>query len=307
MISFLKKIFGVSKPPQPPTSQSVDDAADTDIRAIVVTDLGNIRTNNEDAGRFVRVSEEKGRPEKGYLAIVADGMGGHAAGEIASQWAVEIIAQQYFKLTGDIESCLKKAIEEANRVIFAEAQRNTQRKGMGTTCTVAVVKGQKIYYAQVGDSRLYHLHDGKLYQLTQDQTVVQEMVRQGTLSPEEAERHPNRNVLSNALGTKPTLKVETGQASFPFDTEDRLLLCSDGLYDYFQQEEISNFLMIQPLKESAYSLVNTAKLRGGHDNITVVVVEWQTVLSNLPERVTTDIDLPQNSELRPTSDFETFQ
>ncbi|MFN8355049.1 MAG: Stp1/IreP family PP2C-type Ser/Thr phosphatase [Spirosomataceae bacterium] len=307
MLRFLKQLFGNKPAPAPALSRNVEDFMDTDVRAIVVTDLGNIRTNNEDAGRFIRMSEEKIRDEKGYLAIVADGMGGHAAGEIASQWAVEIIAQHYFKLTGDIETCLRKAIEEANRVIYAEAQRNTQRKGMGTTCTVAVVKGQKVYFAQVGDSRLYHLHDGQLYQLTQDQTVVQEMVRQGTLKPEEAERHPNRNVLSNALGTKPSLKVETGQATLPFDAEDRLLLCSDGLYDYFRHEEITNFLMIQPLKESAYSLVNTAKLRGGHDNITVVVVEWQTVLATTPERVTTDLDLPESPALRPTSDFETLQ
>jgi serine/threonine protein phosphatase PrpC len=255
----------------------------------VVSDLGCVRVNNEDAGRFVRVSESETRRAKGYLVLVADGMGGHAAGEVASQLAVETISKAYYEHPSDeIGTSLSRALTLANQRVFAEAQRQPDRRGMGTTCTAVVVQNRRVYFAHVGDSRFYHLTGGVLYQITQDHTVVQEMVRQGTLTPVEAEHHPNRNVLTNALGTKPQVRIDTGESPYPFGPDDRLLLCSDGLYDSLAPAELMAGLTQPTLREAAYHLVEAAKAHGGHDNITVAIVEWQP--ASVPDAAKPTVD-----------------
>jgi protein phosphatase len=285
MITFWKRLFSRRSSPPPTVEQAVEEIpgsetepTNSDLRAIVVSDLGCVRANNEDAGRFVRISEAETRRAKGHLVLVADGMGGHAAGEVASQLAVETISRAYYEdADADIARSLGRAVALANQRVFAEAQRHTERRGMGTTCTAVVVQERRIYYAHVGDSRFYHLAGQTLHQITHDHTVVQEMVRQGTLSPGEAEHHPNRNVLTNALGTKPNVQIDTGQSPYAFGPDDRLLVCSDGLYDVLTPAELVAGLTQPLLRDAAYQLVETAKARGGPDNITVALVEWQAV------------------------------
>jgi PPM family protein phosphatase len=302
MLNFLKKIFSSKPKIEEQAIEEADENTELDIRAIVVSDLGMVRTNNEDCGYFVRPNDPKVRTERGFLGIVADGMGGHAAGEIASKLAVETIRTVYYQRDEGIEECLFFAFTNANRQIYNEAQKNITRKGMGTTCTAVVICEQTIYYAHVGDSRLYHLHNGKLKQLSEDHTYVQELVKKGVITPQQADSHPERNVLTRAMGTQNRVEIDVDVISNKFNEGDRLLLCSDGLYDYFNQNEIEQILLEKPLKEAAYQLTGLAKERGGHDNITVVIIEYQPI-QNTTTKVTMDLEQIKNQVLKPTQDF----
>ncbi len=244
-----------------------------DLRAIVISDVGMVRKTNEDAGLFVRPATIEERTSKGCLAIVADGMGGHAAGEVASQMAVDIVSKTYFEREEAAEESLFFAMTKANRSIWQLAGKNEIYKGMGTTCTALVIFHTQLYLAHAGDSRAYLLKNGQLFRLSTDHTYVQNLVDQGVITPDEAEKHPERNVLTRAMGTRARFEPDIVSIAHKFDDEDRLLICSDGLYDYLSGEEIAQMLLRAPLREAARQLVELAKQRGGHDNITVVLVE----------------------------------
>ncbi|WP_084650762.1 Stp1/IreP family PP2C-type Ser/Thr phosphatase [Runella zeae] len=245
----------------------------SDLRAVVVSDVGCVRTNNEDAARFIRPADLGIRANKGFLAIVADGMGGHAAGEIASQLAVETIAKTYYSREESVEESLFLAFTKANRSIWQAASRNSQQRGMGTTCTALVVCDQSLYMAHVGDSRLYIFKNGQILQLSTDHTYVQMLVSQGVITPLEAEKHPERNVLTRAMGTHNKVEIDVETLTYKLENDDRVLLCTDGLYDYLSNDEIAQLMLIPALNESAQQLVESAKQRGGHDNITVLLLE----------------------------------
>ena len=178
------------------------------------TDIGCVRDHNEDS---LVVAPP--------LFAVADGMGGHAAGEVASEIATTVLANQAPK-TPDAEA-LGRAVETANLEIIAAAEDGRGRAGMGTTCTAAILEGERLVVAQVGDSRAYLLHQGKLQQLTRDHSLVAMMVEAGQLTPEEARVHPRRSVITRALGTDPSVQPDLYEIDV--QTGDRLLLCSDGL------------------------------------------------------------------------------
>ena len=269
-----------------------------DIKVVIRTDLGNVRTNNEDAGLYLRVSDAKVFSEKGCILLVADGMGGHAAGEVASKMATDIISKEYFSnSSNDITKALSKAFALANKSILNAAARDSEKKGMGTTCTVLVVAGSTVYYAHVGDSRAYALRNKKIERITTDHTYVQQLIKDGSISREEAEKHPQRNILTNAMGTKPEMPVDTGQCAFVLQAHDRLMLCSDGLYDYLMDEEIEAMLNQYELQEAATQLIAEAKKRGGHDNITVVLAEKLPVTAAKPAKQTRDVALPVTKEI----------
>lgn len=280
---------------QKSTDDVVEDNSPCNIKVVVKTDLGNVRTNNEDAGSFFKVADESTIREKGYLLLVADGMGGHNAGEVASKMAVEIIHEEYFKANGDSnkEKLLSKAFNTANKKIFDMASANQSYKGMGTTCTALVVVGQSIYYAHAGDSRAYLYKNKSITRLTEDHTYVQQLVNNGDITAAEADTHPQRNILTNAMGTKPTLRVDTGKAAAAFDENDRLLLCSDGLYDYLTDDELATALRYESLQDAADYLINEAKRRGGKDNITVVLAERTATPDETALKLTRDVDLPK--------------
>ncbi|MCE6991373.1 Stp1/IreP family PP2C-type Ser/Thr phosphatase [Dyadobacter sp. CY323] len=244
-----------------------------DLRAVVVSDLGCVRTNNEDSARFIRPSSRQIRNNKGFLAIVADGMGGHAAGEVASQMAVETIAKTYFERDETSEESLFLAFTKANRSIWQSATRNAHQKGMGTTCTALAIVDTKLFLAHVGDSRAYLLKKGQIFQLSKDHTYVQNLVDQGVITPSEAEKHPERNVLTRAMGTHGKVEIDVTALPHSFEDDDRLLICSDGLYDYLTNDEIAQLMLFPVLNEAAYQLIDLAKQRGGHDNITVLLAE----------------------------------
>lgn len=267
------------------------------LNVTVLSDLGNIRTNNEDTGLFYKVSDEQVIREKGYLLLVADGMGGHNAGEVASKMAGDIISREYFngKHNGSIEQSLAKVFTLANKSIFEKAKSDIAFNGMGTTCTALVVIGKSVYYAHVGDSRAYMQKGDSIVQITQDHTYVQELVNKGDITAAEAVKHPKRNILTNAMGTKPEMRVDAGKFSMDFEPNDKLFICSDGLYDYLGDEEIKEILFKEDPKAAANIMVSKAKARGGHDNITVVIAERAAENSGIENglKLTRDVDLPK--------------
>lgn len=241
----------------------------------VKTDLGNVRVKNEDSADFFCGENEDILREKGCLFFVADGMGGHLAGEVASKMALDIVSTEYFKPSnkGSLEKILAHAFKEANRQIYEHADKHAECDGMGTTCTALVLLGDVLYYAHSGDSRAYLYRNDLLTRITEDHTYVQELVNKGELSPAEARKHPHRNILTSAMGTSTEFRVDTGKWPVKIEKDDRLLICTDGLHDALDEHEIARVLGEKPVAEAADEFVHKANSRGGLDNITVIVVE----------------------------------
>jgi PPM family protein phosphatase len=292
-MGWINNLFGKKNRPVPVEQKSVSTDLGV-IKAVVLSDLGNIRTNNEDMGLFFKIADEQVIREKGYLLMVADGMGGHQAGEVASRMATDIVSHEYYKQNGSgVEKNLAKVLTMANKSIFEKASSSHTHKGMGTTCTVLVVIEQAVYYAHVGDSRAYMQKGNSIRQITTDHTYVQELVNNGDITEAEAAVHPKRNILTNAMGTKPDMKVDTGKYEQVLENNDRLLLCSDGLYDYLNAEELKNILVDNDIKTAAGIMIQQAKERGGHDNITVVIAERKKDTTESQEKLTRDVELPK--------------
>ena len=223
------------------------------------TDIGCLRDHNEDS---LVVAPP--------LFAVADGMGGHAAGEVASEIAVNVLAERA-PAHPDPEA-LGRAVEEANRAIIVAAHEGRGREGMGTTMTAAMLEGERLVIAQVGDSRAYLLHQGKLQQLTRDHSLMADMIEAGQLTAEEARTHPQRSVITRALGSDVHLHPDIYEINV--ETGDRLLICSDGLSGMVFDDEIENTMRrVQDPQRCASQLVNEAIAAGGHDNVTVIVVD----------------------------------
>ena len=262
-----------------------------DYRAVAATDIGSVRTNNEDQLVFIRPFDLNVRRDKGCLAIVADGMGGHSSGEIASQMAIDIISRQYYDAKTEKIDSLKKAFEKANKAIFKLANERTELKGMGTTCTAIIMKEGELVLGHVGDSRAYLLKGKELIQLSNDHTYMHYLLSQGMISQEEALSHPDRNIITQAMGTSPKLKADYAYLDTRFEPGDRLLLCSDGLYEYVQQDELQALMTTHALNDLSKSLIKLAKQRGGHDNISVLVVETGFAGSSANSRQTEKLHL----------------
>ena len=229
------------------------------------TDVGRMRKNNED-------SYLSSKP----VAAVADGMGGHSAGEVASAIAIEELAALGDRGPWENETAatddLKQAILRANRRIREMAASDHKLNGMGTTMVALLEDGDMVHVANVGDSRGYLLRQGELSQVTVDHSLVQELVDDGRLSPEDAERHPQRSVITRALGIDP--EVEFDLFTYKLQVGDRLLLCSDGLSDVVGTTQIRNVLLrVRSPQKAARQLVTVANEQGGPDNITVIVVD----------------------------------
>lgn len=223
------------------------------------TDIGCLRDHNEDS---LVVTPP--------LFAVADGMGGHAAGEVASEIAVRVLSELAPEHP-DVEA-LGRAIEEANRAVIQAAREGRGRQGMGTTMTAAMLEGERLVIAQVGDSRAYLLHQGKLQQLTRDHSLMADMIEAGQLTPEEARTHPQRSVITRALGSDAHLHPDIHEINV--ETGDRLLICSDGLSGMIFDDQIENTLRrVQDPQRCASQLVNEAIAAGGHDNVTVIVAD----------------------------------
>ncbi len=232
------------------------------LRAGSATDVGRVRSNNQD-------SHLTSDP----LYAVADGMGGAAAGEVASALAIEALNNGFHNSGSPSPDLLIQAAQAANRAVWDEAEANPEMRGMGTTLVaIALVEGPELAIINIGDSRLYLLHDGDLRQVTFDHNLVAEMVAEGRITPAEAEVHPRRNIMTRALGVEPEVPIDL----FVEDPVpgDRYMLCSDGLPRELNDDQIASMLRrYADPDEAAQILVDEAKERGGNDNITVVVVD----------------------------------
>ncbi len=235
------------------------------------TDIGLRRANNQDSYRVVMASSEASWVERGHLFVVADGMGAHAAGELASKLAVDTISHTYHKTRDKTPAqALKLSIEEANRVINHRGQANPDFQGMGTTCTSLLLLPTSAIVAHVGDSRVYRLRGKKLEQLSFDHSLVWELTAGGQIKDEAVANNIPKNIITRSLGPNPEVQVDL-EGPFPVLPDDRFLLCSDGLSGQVQDEEIGILLGTLPAEEAAQALIDLANLRGGPDNITVII------------------------------------
>lgn len=247
------------------------------------TDLGRLRENNEDKFEFFVPEDEDTLARKGAFYAVADGMGGHAAGQIASEIALKaVIGNYYADSSPDVEKCLRAAVSSANAVIYDAARAIVERSGMGTTLTGLVLRGDESFVVHVGDSRCYRLRAGTLEQLTEDHSWVNEQVQRGGMSREEAENSPFRNIITRSLGNYPTVEPDIVQDELR--EGDVFLLCSDGLTG-----EVSDDLIRDTLKDScaaraAWDLVELALEHGGRDNVTVLVVAVREIMKKQRRR-----------------------
>lgn len=242
------------------------------VEGAVASDVGCVRKVNEDSARLVSSGDEAGE-DGGWLAVVADGMGGHSAGDVASRMAVETISRQFQWGSGQPAEALLDAVQTANRSIFEEAKGAEALSGMGTTCTALVLADWQAYLAHVGDSRLYLVRAGDIYCMTEDDSSVMEMVRQGMITREEARSHVDRNVILRALGTHPAVEVSRWARPFPVREGDRFVLSTDGLHDLVEDTEIRDAVLTRGRQQACARLIAAARERGGPDNITVVVLE----------------------------------
>lgn len=233
------------------------------LRTGVATDVGRVRQGNEDTSL---VADDAG------LWAVADGMGGHRAGEVASEIAVRTL-REAFVATGPSETALAGAAVAANAAIVAAANDDPELQGMGTTLVaVARTEADDLAYVNVGDSRIYLLRDGELQRLTVDHSLVEELVQEGSLTPEEARTHPRRNIVTRALGIAEQVQVDAGTIT-PYEG-DRYLLCSDGLTDEVDEERMASVLRrLADPTDAAAELVRLAVEHGGRDNVTVLIVD----------------------------------
>src|SRR5258706_9155912 len=280
-----------------------DEAARVTLEAWVVTDVGVVRDHNEDSAFM--------EPIKGFF-IVADGMGGHAAGEVASAMAVETVRKTLENARTEIDAfkkaptdagrrgivqLLQSAVLSAHQAVFQRGQHEADQAGMGTALDVVLVAGPEAFGAHVGDSRTYLIRDGRSSQITTDHTVAEVLVIEGKLTIEEAQVSPLRTILVNAIGVSADVGVE--MAHVTLKSGDRLLLCSDGLHDYFPvEEEIAQKLSLDAPGKALADMVELAKTRGGHDNITGVAVQVVNIVEAVPTQVegesTQPVDLNAN-------------
>ena len=237
------------------------------------TNVGRVREENQDThGIFPPGAKEDSLP-KGRLFVVADGMGGHKGGRVASELAVKTIGSAYFSDASEsVQESLANAIRAANEAVYFAGSRNPALNGMGTTCVAVVVKGSSVYVAHIGDSRVYHVTRERIVQMTEDHSAVAEMQRKGILTAEEARNHPERSVLYRALGTKLEAEIDV-QPELTIRDEEWFVLCSDGLSNMVADSEIHEIVVAHPPKSACDQLIDLANERGGFDNITAVVVQ----------------------------------
>jgi len=260
------------------------------------TDVGQVREHNEDNFLVANLATEvRGLKDEnrapivrgnGMVIGVCDGMGGAAAGEVASQLAVDIIFEQLASggpadSDDELARRLVRAIEQAGSRIFQEARADRSRRGMGTTATIAAFRGRRLFFGQVGDSRAYLLRNGRLIQVTRDQSLVNQLIEAGQLTEEEAETFEHNNIILQALGTAETVQVDLTFADVC--AGDVLMMCSDGLSGMLRSDEIQSVLerLTEPL-EACRELTDRANAAGGHDNITVIVARFGEGFGNAP-------------------------
>lgn len=249
----------------------------------MATDVGRVRTRNEDSVSYMIPSDGDVTPDCRLLAVVADGVGGHAAGDVASRLATETVFGVYSELSGRAETVLLACLNAANAAILERGASDPQCEGMATTCTVLLLTEADMCLAHIGDSRAYRLRGGELKQVSEDHSLVAEMVREGTMAEEEAELNPHRNVILRALGAESA--IDPMLLREPFAIGDRFVLCSDGLSNVVGFETIRQIVSERPPAEACRAMIDAALEGGAPDNVSVGVfaIDRETVVSEREE------------------------
>ena len=240
------------------------------MRIVAKTDKGHVRDSNQAAYAVGEFSDEV------VWSVVCDGMGGAAGGNIASALAVKVISDKINASYRDqmrdssIKNMLDSALTAANIEVFDFAEAQPELRGMGTTVVCAIVRDNQAYIAHAGDSRAYVINNGSIRQITTDHSMVQDLLLRGQITPEEAEHHPNKNIITRAVGVDKGIEIDFEQIDL--DDEDTLLLCTDGLSNYVSNEEMLELMSDGKHYAFADRLVKKANENGGGDNITVVVI-----------------------------------
>ncbi|WP_079508388.1 Stp1/IreP family PP2C-type Ser/Thr phosphatase [Mesobacillus jeotgali] len=244
------------------------------MKAVFMTDRGKVRLHNEDNGGIFMNSHGQ------RLAIVADGMGGHRAGDVASDMTIKHLKVLWetsakIQTAEEAENWLEESVLQVNHKIYEHSLKNTECEGMGTTIVAAICTNLFATVVNIGDSRCYLLNESGFKQLTEDHSLVNELVRSGQISKEDAEHHPRKNVLLRALGTEESVEMDV--KTIIFEEEDVLLLCSDGLSNKVSQEEMESIITDKEMsfEDKAAEFIKRANQYGGEDNITLAIVEYQ--------------------------------
>jgi serine/threonine protein phosphatase PrpC len=253
----------------------------TGIEVSSQSDIGCLRKNNEDSFGYWEPDDDRQFARKGRLAVVADGMGGYEGGQEASRLAVETLVAAYRDFDGDDpQAALVEALQTAHEQIRQYSFAHPELRGMGTTCTAAAIvrvadggeNYDALYYVHVGDTRLYLIRDGQITRVTRDHSYVGRLVESGMITAEQAETHPQRNILTAALGTNPELIMDSPGRPEPLRPEDVLLICSDGLWGQMRDSEILDAVENKSAERAGRELIDLARERGGPDNITVEIL-----------------------------------
>ena len=245
-----------------------------DVDLANLTDTGNVRPENEDYYCYLEPASDEEFDRKGRLIAIADGMGGHAGGKIASTLALDALCAVFENgsAAGPPE-ILASGFAYAQRSILSHVESHPEFDGMGTTCTAAILYRGNLFYGHIGDSRLYLLHDGKFGPVTEDHSLVNQLVQSGALTPAQAASHQQKNVLTRALGMKSSeVAADFSNRPIPLSPGDALVLATDGLHGVVSTEEIGTLVAAQSPYDACRSLVAIAKERGGLDNITVQIL-----------------------------------
>lgn len=268
-----------------PAYSHVPEVWKASIGYAAVTDVGMRRSNNQDSHAVVKADTRERFVQRGHLFVVADGMGAHAAGELASRIAADQIPLYYLRSgSGDPIAALRSAVQQANTDIYQRGQQNQDFHNMGTTASTLVILPEGAVVAHVGDSRIYRIRRGKLEQLTFDHSLVWEMRAAGQLKGDAQLGHAiPKNIITRSLGPSPAVQIDL-EGPFPIEAGDRFLLCSDGLTGELEDEEIGPLLACLPIDLAARVMVDVANLRGGPDNITAIVVEVSESSSTAPQK-----------------------
>lgn len=238
-----------------------------------LTDVGCQRENNEDSYAYWESEDDREFEALGRLVVVADGMGGVEGGQFASRIAVDSLQKSYASSPDDSpQQRLLAAFQFAHEQVQEKARENPALRGMGTTLTAFALVGQRLFYAHVGDSRLYLLRAGTLHALTRDHSLVARLVENGVVSAREAESHPQRHVLTAAVGVSDEIQPDCPAAPIHVQASDVLMACSDGLWGQMNEEEMAEILNSKEPAEACRALVQLAKDHGGPDNITLQIV-----------------------------------
>jgi len=238
-----------------------------------LTDIGRLRGNNEDCSLYWEPDSDKEFARKGRLAVIADGMGGYEGGQEASRLAVETVRFVYDRDFDDPQNALVAGLRSAHDTIQRYAEQHPQFSGMGTTCTAVAIVEHSLYFAHIGDSRLYLLRAGATSRLTRDHSYVSRLVENGIVRSEDAESHPQRHILTAALGSGREVIPDKPEHPITLDEGDVLVLCTDGLWSVIGEAELARLALSQPPAEACANMVNAALDRGGPDNVTVVVLK----------------------------------